>query len=265
MFTSVLIAAAALAAPAIAQTLPSNAPACAARCFTVKVTEAGTLAPGASDVAGYCQSPTFVQAYYNCLYDNCPLGDVATSVGLVGQVCASQGAAVVTSGITGAASSLQTSIPVSSVASSASGAVSSGASSVSGAVSSGLSSASSGISSASGAVSSGASSLSSGASSAVSEASSTLSGASSSASSLASGASSSASEALSSASGAVNTATSTAGGILSSVVSQASSVAGSATGAVGSAAASANPTSGASTYVPGVSLALVGLLAAIFA
>ncbi|ORY50683.1 hypothetical protein BCR35DRAFT_310736 [Leucosporidium creatinivorum] len=109
--------------------------------FSVKVTEAPSLAPGVSstNIAGLCAVPTFIQAYGNCLVDNCSAADAATGLALGQQVCAAAGAAVPTTGYTGAVSSLVgrlSSIPISSVASSAAVTGSSAVASASGAASS---------------------------------------------------------------------------------------------------------------------------------
>ncbi|GAA5849215.1 hypothetical protein JCM5353_001526 [Sporobolomyces roseus] len=262
MRTTTLLALLSSAALATCQSLASNAPGCATRCFTVKITEADSLAPGASTLNGYCQSSRFVSAYYTCLYDNCPSGDIPLSAQLLQQVCADQGAAVVTTGIVGPASTgiSLSSIPVSSAASSASsaaGAASTGLSSISQSASSGISSVSSGISQTASSVSSGASSIASGASS-------IASGASSSASSALSGASQSATSVVSSAASEASSATSAAGGVLSSVRNGASSVLSVASGGVQSAVPSA-PASGAGNLIAPAGLGFAGLLFAIFA
>ncbi|GAA5902879.1 hypothetical protein JCM5296_006321 [Sporobolomyces johnsonii] len=125
--TPLLLALAALSSLTAAQ-LPANAPDCATLCFATKITEAGSLAPGVAgtDIAGLCAAPNFVQAYYNCLSDHCTAADLATGVTLGQQVCASAGGSVFSSGITGSATTvLSTLSPVPASTGSVTGSVAS--------------------------------------------------------------------------------------------------------------------------------------------
>lgn len=59
--------------PATLAQLPSSAPECVARCFQAKINEAGQLAPNvqSGNLAGLCQTPAFINAWDQCLADNC--------------------------------------------------------------------------------------------------------------------------------------------------------------------------------------------------
>lgn len=53
--------------------LPSSAPQCARNCFQIKVVQAPYLAPNVnpSNLAGLCATPSWFEAYANCMRDNC--------------------------------------------------------------------------------------------------------------------------------------------------------------------------------------------------
>lgn len=59
--------------PLASAQLPASAPHCVATCLQAKINEAGSLAPGVqpTDVAGLCATSAFVEAYDNCLSENC--------------------------------------------------------------------------------------------------------------------------------------------------------------------------------------------------
>ncbi len=59
--------------PLASAQLPASAPHCVATCLRAKINEAGSLAPGVqpSDIAALCATPAFVEAYDNCLSENC--------------------------------------------------------------------------------------------------------------------------------------------------------------------------------------------------
>ncbi|KAM0749410.1 hypothetical protein T439DRAFT_49234 [Meredithblackwellia eburnea MCA 4105] len=225
-----------IAALAQAQ-LPASAPACVTSCFSIKITEATALAPGATSIPGYCASANFVQAFANCLTDNCASSaDIATGIALGQQVCASSGAAIATTGLTGAVTGYVaslSSIPISSVA--GAGATTTAAS---------------GASASTTAAAAGSSSAAAG-------------GASGSASSVASSARASASSVASSAASAASShASSAASGASGAAASGSSSKAASASGSAASASASAK--SGASQIaVSGVLAFLAAAVAAI--
>ncbi|KAK4705283.1 hypothetical protein P7C70_g922, partial [Phenoliferia sp. Uapishka_3] len=244
-----------LAAVANAQ-IPASAPACVSSCFAIKISEATSLAPGATSIPGYCKSANFVQAFANCLSDNCPsTADVTLGVSLGQQVCAASGVALQTTGLTGAASSYAaalSTIPLSSVPTGGNSVVTSSGkrkevykrtgviltfSSQSQQLRQSLAQAGQEGSSAAGGAAAGGVSNSSGASGASSASGASGSGASSSASSGAtSAASGSGSNTVGGAAGA---AASTATGVVGSALGRGTSAAGAATSAVGGAVSSA--------------------------
>lgn len=59
--------------PLASAQLPASAPHCVATCLQAKINEASSLAPGVqpTDLAGLCATSAFVEAYNNCLSDNC--------------------------------------------------------------------------------------------------------------------------------------------------------------------------------------------------
>jgi hypothetical protein len=59
--------------PLASAQLPASAPHCVATCLQAKINEAGSLAPRVqpSDIAGLCATSAFVEAYDNCLSENC--------------------------------------------------------------------------------------------------------------------------------------------------------------------------------------------------
>ncbi|BGO94420.1 hypothetical protein NBRC10512_003794 [Rhodotorula toruloides] len=279
--TAAIVSVAAFAGLAAAQ-LPANAPGCATRCFTTKVMEASTLAPGVSpsDIAGLCRSANFVQAYVNCLGDHCTGNDYTTGITLGQAVCANVGASLPSTGVTGSATDVLrtlSSVPVStgsetasaaasfSSALAAAGGASSGASMSGSSMASGASSAAGGAG-ASSATSGAAGAASTGMSGASGAASTGMSGASGAGSTATSGAGGAASTATSGAGGAASTVTSGAGGVLSTITSGAKGAASTATGAAGSAASAATggaKSAGNNLFVPTASL--LGAVAAAIA
>ncbi|KAL7336427.1 hypothetical protein BJY59DRAFT_41445 [Rhodotorula toruloides] len=112
--------------PATFAQLPSSAPGCVARCFQAKINEAGQLAPNvqSGNLAGLCQTPAFVNAWDQCLADNCSDADRQTGQSLGQQVCnAAASSASVAQSASSSAASLESS--AASVAASASSAASS--------------------------------------------------------------------------------------------------------------------------------------------
>ncbi|GAA5849217.1 hypothetical protein JCM5353_001527 [Sporobolomyces roseus] len=210
------------------------------------------------------QAPTFVQAYSNCIYDNCAPSDVPVAILVLQVLCADLGTAIQTTGITGAATTV--SLPPVTLNSGATSAPSGSAT----AITSGAMSESTGLvtsTDSTGGVVVGpgggirtsinldsASTLPIGASS-------TVSGALGSASSGISGAAGTASSALS---GAASSATGAVGGAASSVVNGASSVVSAASGGLQSAMPS-NPVSAAGNVAAPVAFTMAGLLLTIFA
>lgn len=53
--------------------LPGDLPSCVTTCYNAKLSEASWLVPGVgnADLAALCASGAFVQAFQNCLSDNC--------------------------------------------------------------------------------------------------------------------------------------------------------------------------------------------------
>ncbi|GAA5879412.1 hypothetical protein JCM8547_005419 [Rhodosporidiobolus lusitaniae] len=95
----------------VAQDLPSSAPSCARRCFSAKLEETDTLAPGAArDLARLCASESFVQAMATCLRQNCEPAAVTTGQALAAQVC---NAAAASSDLASSASSTLASLSAS--------------------------------------------------------------------------------------------------------------------------------------------------------
>ncbi|KWU45069.1 hypothetical protein RHOSPDRAFT_33317 [Rhodotorula sp. JG-1b] len=76
--------------PLASAQLPASAPHCVATCLQAKINEAGSLAPGVqpSDVAGLCATSAFVEAYDNCLSENCSSDEADTGRSLRKKLCA---------------------------------------------------------------------------------------------------------------------------------------------------------------------------------
>ncbi|KZT57620.1 hypothetical protein CALCODRAFT_496029 [Calocera cornea HHB12733] len=231
--TAVLLLGASLLA--LSQTLPSNLPPCVTLCITVKESEAGSLAPGATNIYEYCQSANFITAFQNCLNDNCNATDAAAGVQIGQQICAAATSSFLaqSSSIAAAANSSA------AAATSAFSSISAGSTSSSAEAASSRASSSSGASTQSGAAAGSSSSVASQTSSSLSTALSSLAAG---LSSTASGISASAGSAISS--------------LGSAASSKASGASTSATGGSGSAAGRLEvPTQG----MVGIALCALGM------
>ncbi|GAA5868989.1 hypothetical protein JCM16303_000328 [Sporobolomyces ruberrimus] len=70
-FPLALVASLAVLQATVSALPTSDAPTCGIKCFQKKVEEGDYLAPGAKGLHGLCSTPEFVQAYNNCIQDNC--------------------------------------------------------------------------------------------------------------------------------------------------------------------------------------------------